>query len=68
MVPSRSNTMRNDVKVLVLILIMSVILRDTKGAWVLWTTEQTTVSGFVPNDGLVSNGVNVKKASAVVKS
>ena len=60
--------MRNDVKVLALILIISVILRDTKGARVLWTTERTTEQGFVPNDGFVSNGVNVIKASAVVKS
>ena len=59
--------MRNDVKVLVLILIISVILRDTKGARVMWTTERTTVSGFVPT-GFVPNGVNVTEASAVVKS
>ena len=62
MVPSRSNTMRNDVKVLVLILIMSDILRDTKGARVLLTTERTTEPGFV------ADGDNVTKASGAVKS
>ena len=56
--------MRNDVKVLVLILIMSVFLRDTKGARV---TERTTEPDFVADVDNVADLSKVTKASGTVK-
>ena len=55
--------MRNVVKVLVLIFIMSVILRDTEGASLMLEQQWTTTPA-----PLVAGGYNVTDASGAVKS